>query len=381
MKVSAQTLFRRNSISTKLVTVFIKNHGLTYVKTLIKDYILNIVNDGKDYEIDPNKIEDENPEAVSEKNAKELELLLNKLMNMIYESKNIFPPELIKLFSHTKKAAQKFEKMNILCVGAVFFLRLLCPVFVSPETFGITESKPKAKPARTLVLLTKTLQNIANGVSESKKEPFMKHFKIFVETHIPKTNQFLDDISNELEDILIENQKEQVKIEHIHQIHKFFKNIYLKEHFRINPELNPEKKKEIQYLYEKILEDLEISFGLKIKSVSKHRECIPYSIIKKEELYTMTKDAIMHLILYFKDQNLMTTNSNIGIEDNHEILGKFLRTQLIPCISTFISFKLNEWEIFNSLLETNPLIKKVASIQYLKSNRSKLNVLICMSLK
>lgn len=345
----------------------------------MKDYILDIIKDEKNLEIDPNKISDENPDSIGENNAKELCILLEKLMNMIYDSKNLFPPILVKFFSHTKKQAQKFEKMSILCVGAVFFLRLLCPVFVSPESFGICESKPKPNPARTLILLTKCLQNIANQVSESKKEPFMKHFKSLVETHIPKTNQFLDDISNDT-DSEIEHKKSTTKLETIHSLHKFFKNVHVKEHFKINPDIDVELKKKLNYLYENILGELEISFGLKLKNMSKNRECIPYQEVKKEELYSMTKQSIAHIALYFKDQNLMTTSSNIGHEDNHEILGKFVRTQLIPCISTFISFKFNEWEVFNGLSD-HPLIKKVASNQYLKTNRAKLNVLICMALK
>jgi GTPase-activator protein for Ras-like GTPase len=54
--------------------------------------------------------------------------------------------------------------MKQLVVGGFLFLRFICPAVVTPHRYGLTKSAPSPKAGRTLVLISKLLQNLANGV-------------------------------------------------------------------------------------------------------------------------------------------------------------------------------------------------------------------------
>jgi hypothetical protein len=125
--VTAETLFRRNSITSKLFTLILKLNALNYVHTIIKEFIIDIIQEEKDYELDETRIEEENKKEIVEKNGKALEALLEDLMNRILKSKERCPQNLRRLFSHTRKASLKFEGMDLKCIGGIFFLRLLNP--------------------------------------------------------------------------------------------------------------------------------------------------------------------------------------------------------------------------------------------------------------
>lgn len=62
-----------------------------------------------------------------------------------------------------------------------FFLRLICPAILGPSLFGLQAQIPGERPVRTLTLISKVLQNLANGVLFGAKEPYMTPFNHFLE--------------------------------------------------------------------------------------------------------------------------------------------------------------------------------------------------------
>lgn len=65
-------------------------------------------------------------------------------------------------------------------LGGVFFLRFLCPALTTPETYGLLGRTPRPHERRSLVLVTKLLQNLASGVLFGAKEPYMTAANAFV---------------------------------------------------------------------------------------------------------------------------------------------------------------------------------------------------------
>jgi Ras GTPase-activating protein 1 len=55
---------------------------------------------------------------------------------------------------------------------------LVCPAIVSPERYGLSVVAPSTQARRTLVLIAKTLQNVANAEMNAEtffvKEPYMR---------------------------------------------------------------------------------------------------------------------------------------------------------------------------------------------------------------
>ncbi|KAJ3032003.1 UNVERIFIED_CONTAM: glyceraldehyde-3-phosphate dehydrogenase 1 [Siphonaria sp. JEL0065] len=94
---------------------------------------------------------------------------------------------------------QKFPDANDLSIASViggfFMLRYLNPAIVSPEEFTLVKSKPSETTKRTLTLIAKVLQNLANKTT-SIKEDYMTPLFPFIETHKERVAQFFLDLCN-----------------------------------------------------------------------------------------------------------------------------------------------------------------------------------------
>jgi len=75
-------------------------------------------------------------------------------------------------------------------IGAFYFLRFTCSAVSVPESYGLVKKIPSKNARRSLVLITKVLQNLANEIVFGKKESYMLKMNDFITTNIPKLTQF-----------------------------------------------------------------------------------------------------------------------------------------------------------------------------------------------
>ncbi|GAA5942231.1 hypothetical protein JCM1841_002077 [Sporobolomyces salmonicolor] len=78
-------------------------------------------------------------------------------------------------------------------IGGFFFLRFINPAIVTPQAYMLIDSLPASAkhPRRTLTLIAKMLQNLANKPSYSK-EAYMMSLNPFVDTNKTRMNVFLN---------------------------------------------------------------------------------------------------------------------------------------------------------------------------------------------
>lgn len=78
-------------------------------------------------------------------------------------------------------------------IGGFFFLRFINPAVVTPKSYMLVEGQPSENPRRTLTLVAKMLQNLANKPSYAK-EPYMARLQPFIERNKERVNRFMLDL-------------------------------------------------------------------------------------------------------------------------------------------------------------------------------------------
>lgn len=195
-----KTLFRGNSLASKIMSFCFKIYGTEYLKSLLEPLILPLTeDDSASYEIDPNRV----PEGdVLDENRKNLLALTKKVYDTIIGSTDRFPPQLRSmchcLYQVLNKRFHSNTPANVSAVGTVIFLRFINPAIVSPFESGIIEREPSVKVRRGLMLMSKILQNIANHV-EFSKEQHMKYFNEFIKENFETGRNWVLQITSDCE--------------------------------------------------------------------------------------------------------------------------------------------------------------------------------------
>ncbi|KAN0045212.1 hypothetical protein ACTA71_005589 [Dictyostelium dimigraforme] len=190
-------IFRGNSLATKSVDLFMKLIGIPYLSQTIGPLIKKIYSSKKSCEIDPTKLE--KGEDIK-KNCKNLLSWVKKMTTAILSSINNCPGPLREVFkSIQEKVVQRYPKDEITrytAVSGFIFLRFFCPAILAPKLFDLMPDHPGIKTTRSLILIAKTLQNLANQVEFGEyKEDFMKDMNRFVIDNMDNMKSFINTLS------------------------------------------------------------------------------------------------------------------------------------------------------------------------------------------
>lgn len=92
-----------------------------------------------------------------------------------------------------RKFPDSTESQRCSLIGGFFMLRFVNPAIVTPQAYMLVEGAPKNNPRRTLTLIAKLLQNLANKPTHAK-EPFMSVLNPFVDHNEKRFHKFLNQI-------------------------------------------------------------------------------------------------------------------------------------------------------------------------------------------
>ncbi|XP_072312524.1 neurofibromin isoform X2 [Eucyclogobius newberryi] len=214
---SMQTLFRGNSLASKIMTFCFKVYGAAYLQKLLEPLLRGVITTPEhiSFEVDPTRLE---PGENLEENQRNLLQITERFFQAIIGSSSEFPPQLrsvchclyqatchsllnkatVKEKKENKKAvvSQRFPQNSIGAVGSAMFLRFVNPAIVSPYEAGILEKKPQPRIERGLKLMSKILQSIANHVLFTKEE-HMRPFNDFVKSNFDAARRFFLDIASD----------------------------------------------------------------------------------------------------------------------------------------------------------------------------------------
>lgn len=197
-----QTLFRGNSLGSKIMAFCFKIYGASYLHNLLEPLIKPLLQQPHlSYEVDPARLE---PSEDLETNRQNLMQLTQKAFNAILLSAEKFPPQLRSmchcLYQVLSKRFPQLGHTNIGAVGTVIFLRFINPAVVSPCDMGLIDMQPPSNIKRGLMLMSKILQNIANHV-EFSKEQHMLPFNDFLRNNFELGRRFFIQIASDYETV------------------------------------------------------------------------------------------------------------------------------------------------------------------------------------
>eukprot|EP01130_Rhizamoeba_saxonica_P013728 TRINITY_DN5897_c0_g1_i2.p1 TRINITY_DN5897_c0_g1~~TRINITY_DN5897_c0_g1_i2.p1 ORF type:complete len:447 (+),score=99.72 TRINITY_DN5897_c0_g1_i2:248-1588(+) len=198
--IQEETLFRDNSMATKLLKEACRVVGDQWLDSLIGDMIRNINEDPGEYEIDPSKI----PEGQTlEQNRINLEININLFISKIITGIDTCPLIIRHICNILFTVVdRKYPDSTNTAIGGFLFLRFICPAIFNPDKYGIVESVNMDSRAH-LIYITKALQNISNGVHTTEEK--LSWFNPIIDETTPILHDFFIDMANCYSYVSVEN--------------------------------------------------------------------------------------------------------------------------------------------------------------------------------
>jgi len=176
-------IFRGEEVPSKLITIFCKRFGAAWIMYALKASIEKICDESQRLEVDPDKLK---PGDDIKQNQERVCNITKQILDNILRAADRIPKILQEFFLYIRKCFSNSEKIIF---GSLFFLRFVCPAISLPEGHGIFKTPPSIASRRQLVLVSKILQGLANGVNFGDKESYMMGVNSFIEANQKTINE------------------------------------------------------------------------------------------------------------------------------------------------------------------------------------------------
>eukprot|EP00002_Diphylleia_rotans_P037747 TRINITY_DN8471_c0_g1_i1.p1 TRINITY_DN8471_c0_g1~~TRINITY_DN8471_c0_g1_i1.p1 ORF type:complete len:742 (-),score=123.21 TRINITY_DN8471_c0_g1_i1:155-2380(-) len=207
--LDTSTLFRGDSVLTKLVSTYSRYMGSSYRRKVLNDILMEICKDNTSYEVDKSRL---SADVSIDQNVKRLTRICTQIMDSILHKQGELPSgiQIVLRTVHAAVTARFPGYSTYKALSSFFFLRFLSPAIVGPTL--LYEDIPFDVPPefktigtharRTLVLVGKILQSLVNEAGVGQKEAFMTHFDAFIDHYRLELRKFYDEIVFPKEDPL-----------------------------------------------------------------------------------------------------------------------------------------------------------------------------------
>nr|CAI5825287.1 unnamed protein product [Callosobruchus analis] len=195
-ETETSTLFRAASLATTLMDLYMRAECGGFLQAAVLETVLRLLESKQSAELNPAKM-DSLDDACN--NAEFLLQILDQVALSIFMSPDACPRSVRYICGCLQKAVmakwpdERFVRTRV--VSGFIFLRLLCPALLNPRQFGLVSEQPSPMATRSLVMVAKCLQNLANLVEFGGKEPYMEVVNPFILKNKERMVVFLDQLS------------------------------------------------------------------------------------------------------------------------------------------------------------------------------------------
>lgn len=164
-ETETSTLFRAASLPTTLMDLYMRAECGGFLQAAVLETVLRLLESKQSAELNPAKM-DSPDDACS--NAEFLLQILDQVTLSIFLSPDACPRSVRYICGCLQKAVvakwpgERLVRTRV--VSGFIFLRLLCPALLNPRQFGLVSEQPSPAATRSLVMVAKCLQNLANLV-------------------------------------------------------------------------------------------------------------------------------------------------------------------------------------------------------------------------
>ncbi|TFK57085.1 Rho GTPase activation protein [Heliocybe sulcata] len=192
---SHNTLFRGNTVLTKTMEMSMAWYGRGFLEASIGPVIRRLHAERITIEIDPVRSAGKSAKDI-DRNVDQLVYWCQEVWNSIYSTRGECPLEMRRLFAHIRQLVEnryqvkdipndKGRELPWQSVSAFCFLRFFVPAILHPHLFGLCPGLPEGPVQRSLTLIAKVIQSLANLNAAVQREEFMKGVKNFLSTSLP----------------------------------------------------------------------------------------------------------------------------------------------------------------------------------------------------
>ncbi|XP_078672261.1 ras GTPase-activating protein 1-like isoform X3 [Branchiostoma floridae x Branchiostoma belcheri] len=210
------TLFRATTLASTLMDQYMKMTAVPFLHQAVKEVITKIADSKQSCEHPPSSltccvrpVKDPdttlNPTKLEKgadvnSNLETLLSFLTEAVEAIFKATESCPSTLRYIFGCLQREVLKKwpddTTMRTRVVSGFIFLRLICPAILNPRQFNLLAESPTPTAARTLTMVAKSLQNLANLVEFGAKEPYMEAVNPFIVKNKERMIMFLDELAN-----------------------------------------------------------------------------------------------------------------------------------------------------------------------------------------
>lgn len=184
-------VFRGSGGTGRLMTAYARLVGMKYLHSTLSPMMTVLLEGDMEVEVNPSRAEDGADAYVAKWT---LMALAQRLLNDILSSVNALPKEFRVIAAGLKATVTEvkgadYEGHSV--VGGFLFLRFFAPAITAPDAFNLaTGDVLDAAKRRSLILLAKLIQNLANGVEFGTKEEHMIELNEFVKVNSGRIEEF-----------------------------------------------------------------------------------------------------------------------------------------------------------------------------------------------